>query len=547
MSNENLTPDGGSVNTSSTVTDLGKARAKTFGAPKKKAENSVELRFLLSMLGNDNWRIAGGVDCPGLSEDESWDKAVFEWFDDGTMAYWRKRREEEIVADALNWIRAFAPNRFKDTVADSCVATMKSTVVGDRTRWLPRDYRRPEMSYLPLVGNYLALDKNGMAWALKPHANFGFTHCIRASLCPDGIKSDGSAPHGHKGVVGQYVPRELDESSEFGRFIYKIQPDKAMRERLQEALGSTLIEDNFQRALWLYGTGSNGKSTLLDILLKFHAQSYAAIDMKKLMSGNQFATSQLRNKTLALVSEAPKSALEDALFKQLVSQDVTRYELKGGEIGNFVPRSKWVLSINNFAIVNDSSHGFWRRVEIIPFETVLPNDAEAGNVSDFAKRIIASPAEMSLVLDWLLLGAMRLRERGGFGPTPERIQRLVEAWKCETDSAIAFFEDYSFQPFSDDLAVLEKDRVYDAYVERCHQDGKKPFAASQFWKRFGSWWGEKKFPAFGNGQRRVDGKVKRIVTGVIENGLGLSPGSLLAQKMLEQSSEEVPLPDIFKP
>ena len=193
-----------------------------------------------------------------------------------------------------------------------------------------------------------------------------------------------------------------------------------------------------EKAFLLLGSGSNGKSTLLHVPRAIHPKN-TAVRIDKL--DGQFAMAPLASKTLYLATEAPK-VLSDPIqqvLKALISRDPMSAENKGKDAYTTVPRGTLFLALNAMFSVTSHEHGFWRKICMIPFNVRLAeNDKDRD--PDFHKKLTEDPAEMAVIIDWLLEGAMRLIERGGSPEEmPEAVKALAEQTRQETDTTASYF------------------------------------------------------------------------------------------------------------
>lgn len=433
---------------------------------KKRAEATAEFSFVKHMetkLGD--YRIGGLI-----SEHEGYEKTLYRWMEGKSGNYWRSLSDEEIEAQALEFLSS---EEFKASYssrkASSCVDTLKSSWITNRRAYLAK---HNEAVVIPCLDDYLAINKAGQLKRIPADKLWGATFCVKASLGLGSLKETEEE---------EYIPRPLPEGSVFKAFIEEIMPDEGVRNVLQEALGSTLLTKNYQKAIWLQGSGANGKSTLLSIIQAFHSK-WTTFALEQL--DNRFGLAGLIGASLVCVPETPKGTFNEEAFKKLVGRDVVSYESKGKDFRNFKPQAVWVLAMNKTPAIRDHTDGFWRRVLPIPFAVQIP---ESRRVADFEKRMIDSPEEMKAILDWLLVGAVRLYKRGSFladKDMPKAIRDLLNAQKQGTDSVLSFLEDFPIKKKEEGGNLWSsKLSVYEEYQKFCVQSGKSPSNNSNFWER----------------------------------------------------------------
>ena len=141
---------------------------------------------------------------------------------------------------------------------------------------------------------------------------------------------------------------------------------------LQEFLGASIanIATTYQKCLLFIGTGSNGKSALMDLCgeLLFPEGTVAYISPRKW--DREYSLAGLRNARINLVSELPETnVLEQTdVFKQVVTGEAVEARLPYQP--PFAVRAKCgqVFSANELPRTRDSSRGFFRRFIIFEFK-----------------------------------------------------------------------------------------------------------------------------------------------------------------------------------
>ncbi|TAL76290.1 MAG: DNA primase [Burkholderiaceae bacterium] len=260
----------------------------------------------------------------------------------------------------------------------------------------------------------------------------------------------------------------------FDAFLAQILPDDAIRRRVQEYIGYTLLGDTrFQRAqLWL-GTGANGKGVLANIVQALH-QLVAAVRLDA-MTG--FGLSSLIGAQLIFCDEAPLRGLDESTLKSAIAGEQMLIDRKHRDPVTTALHGKFLVLGNAVPAIRDQSIGFWRRWDIIPFTVTI---AEVDRDPLLAQTIIDS--ELSGVLNWALEGLRRLLARGRFDPiVPPAMQAALAGARLETDSIRAWIDDTGVA--TDPTATCEKSIIYDAYSSWCERSGMCRLSAPRFWAR----------------------------------------------------------------
>lgn len=147
-------------------------------------------------------------------------------------------------------------------------------------------------------------------------------------------------------------------------------PNPDDREMLLEFFGYSLTSDNGQqKALILYGNGSTGKSTILNLersILGFDNVSDVALQEL----GTRFKASRLVGMLANISADLPAASLKDSsTFKMITGNDAIDTERKGKDGFSFVNYAKMIFSTNGLPIIEgERSTGAFRRLLLISFQ-----------------------------------------------------------------------------------------------------------------------------------------------------------------------------------
>lgn len=263
----------------------------------------------------------------------------------------------------------------------------------------------------------------------------------------------------------------------FKTFLDRVLPDPDVQQRVQEYVGYTLLPDaRFQVAMWWIGSGANGKGVLANIVQALHGK-VAAVQLDNL-SG--FALSGMIGASLIYCDEAPKRAIDEQSMKSLIAGESVLVDRKHKDPLTIRVTGKWLILANHVPALTDQSHGFWRRMDIVPFKVTIP---ESERIPMLAEKIINS--ELPGVLNWALEGLMRLLDRGHFSlSVPPEMATAKLKGQLETDSVAAWIHDMSI--VFEGEPKTGKNYAYSAYSTWCRENGMHPLAATRFWSYLGT-------------------------------------------------------------
>jgi putative DNA primase/helicase len=147
--------------------------------------------------------------------------------------------------------------------------------------------------------------------------------------------------------------------------------------------------------------------------------------------------------------------LAEAFVKALTGGGKLRARFMRQDSFEFEPICKLWLSTNNKPIVKDSSHGFWRRVRLIPFNACFANSPNRDpNLSQ--KLAAEAPGILAQLVRYSLVAY-----RDGEGAIPNCIQAARDAYREDSDLLGQFLEDHTTADTSH--AILLKRELYETY------------------------------------------------------------------------------------
>lgn len=130
-----------------------------------------------------------------------------------------------------------------------------------------------------------------------------------------------------------------------------------------------------QKALVLYGTGANGKSTLMDVIASLFSENtyFTTFDASFAKNDSQFLT-PLRISKIAYCSDIGQKTFlgKEDFFKRLISKEAFTYRrLYTSEVQDIKPTAQLVLGANKLLRLGESTSGMKRRFTILGFERTV--------------------------------------------------------------------------------------------------------------------------------------------------------------------------------
>ena len=252
--------------------------------------------------------------------------------------------------------------------------------------------------------------------------------------------------------------------------------DKEYMRYIQKALGYALTGDISEQAIFLlYGTGSNGKSTMLNVfaaLLDGYAQSTSSdtfMQKKNESVNNDIARLKGARFVSAIEMEEGKRMAE-SLIKSMTGGDklVTRFLY--GEFFEYIPQFKVFLAVNHKPLIKDTTNSIWRRIKIMEFNNTFTEQERDKN---FPTKIMAT--ELPGILAWAVQGCLDWQQNGI--NAPDIVAAATRDYREEMDSFSHFFTECCI--VKENARVTNK-MLRAKYEEWCKENGEWPLTQKPF-------------------------------------------------------------------
>lgn len=215
--------------------------------------------------------------------------------------------------------------------------------------------------------------------------------------------------------------------------------DKQLRLLIEEMIGYCLFRRNeLGKCFILTGDGSNGKSTLLDIMNEFLGEeNIASVDLKELK--DRFKTFQLEGKLANIGDDISNQRItDDSVFKKLVTGQKVNVERKGKDPFDFNNYSKLIFSANDVPEIDYTSGGLKRRIEIIPFNAKFTK--KDPDYDPFIIDKLLSEQSLEYLLKIALQGLDRVLFNRSF-TVVESVEKAKKEFEINNNPVLAFLND----------------------------------------------------------------------------------------------------------
>ncbi|MBS3813018.1 bifunctional DNA primase/polymerase [Candidatus Bipolaricaulota bacterium] len=276
------------------------------------------------------------------------------------------------------------------------------------------------------------------------------------------------------------LPIEYDPSAScelWEKTLKQWVPQEDTRKFLQEFIGYSLIPDTSrQKSIILYGSGSNGKSTFLEVIgALFGESNLTHIPLHRL--ANRFETGKLQGKLVNICPDIDSNYIESTgLLKTLIAGETLRAEEKYKPSYDLNPIARLIFSANELPNASDKTEAWYRRFEFVEFPRKFKPEDEGYNPN--LKHDLLD--ELPRIFNWALEGLRRLKESGRFAVS-ESMKRSKSRYRAVNDSVKYFYEEKVFEGGVDDF--LPTEYLYRKFKSFCDDAGMNTVSRRKFTKR----------------------------------------------------------------
>jgi len=299
-------------------------------------------------------------------------------------------------------------------------------------------------------------------------------------ISPQGTKL---RPFDRSDFITYQLPFEYNPQAKapiFEAYLNRVLPDPQRQRVLAEYLGFVFIKHGSnilkeEKALILYGTGSNGKSVFFEVVnALLGAENVSSYSLQSLTNDNGYFRAKLANKLVNYASEI-NGNLEASIFKQLVSGEPVEARLPYGEPFTLRHYAKLIFNCNELPKDVEHTNAYFRRFLIIPFDVTIPEEEQDKNLHS---KIIEN--ELAGVFNWVLEGLDRLLKQKGFSPC-DAARQAVEQYRIESNSVQMFLNENEY--ISSPTKYKPIKDLYFEYRAFCNESGMTPFKKGNFIKQ----------------------------------------------------------------
>lgn len=254
--------------------------------------------------------------------------------------------------------------------------------------------------------------------------------------------------------------------------------DKQIRMIIEEMIGACFYRSQTLeggKAFILTGTGSNGKSTVLEVIRRILGENnYSSLDLKNL--DDRFSTVRIFGKLANIGDDISDEFISDvSTFKKIVTGDEIEAEQKGQPKFDFKPFCKLLFSANSIPRIKDKTGAAQRRLLIVPFNANFSKKDDDYDPEIRSKLTNQSAIEYFINLG--IQGLQRVLDNKQFTPS-EKVEQELEDYAEKNNPVKTFIKDCEEMEVM--IAHEPVVKVFEKYREYCIRNGFTALAMNEF-------------------------------------------------------------------
>jgi putative DNA primase/helicase len=294
------------------------------------------------------------------------------------------------------------------------------------------------------------------------------------------LKTGKLRPHDRNDLITKITPIVYDPDAKapiWDAFLEKIfEGNNGLISFVQRAVGYSLTGDTSEQCFFMcHGTGSNGKSTLFNVLSDILGDYSRTANMELFSEGrnNQNSANEVAmlqgSRLVTTVETNDGIRLNEAMVKKLTGSDIITAKKLYADTFEYKPVFKIWIAVNHLPIIRGTDIGIWRRIRIIPFNVHI-SDAEKDTKLPEKLR-----NEYPGILRWAIEGCLQWQKQG-LNP-PDIVLAATQEYQEDQDI---------FADFINTCCVTgpgmktRGEQLYHEYKKYCDESGYKSLTIKRF-------------------------------------------------------------------
>lgn len=266
------------------------------------------------------------------------------------------------------------------------------------------------------------------------------------------------------------------------KFLYDITSGNEVSEKsILQIIGYCMTTGvKLQKAFIFLGGGDNGKSVLVEVIIELIGDDNTSHVSLHDMQGGKFYSSELTDKLLNVVAELPRNNLKSVeVFKSLVTGDKMAVEKKYKDRYTIKPYAKNIFTANELPRVDDTTEGFYRRLNILKFEAKFSDEAK----NNFNKESLFTQEARDYLASISVKAYLELLESGSRAfANEEESNSILDIYRKENNSVLSFLDSNSIKERLSLGQSIDRPELYSEYKSWCYECCYKPKGRNNFYK-----------------------------------------------------------------
>jgi putative DNA primase/helicase len=382
-----------------------------------------------------------------------WDQCRWKHDTKGAIFEMARQTARGIIKEAMNTSDEKRDSLLKHARKSCDARSLKAMI--DQARSLPGTPVDP-----------MEFDKNG--WLLAAHNG------------TIDLKSGEMRPHDRNDLITKITPIVYDPNAKapvWGAFLDKIfAGNKDLISFIQRAVGYTLTGNTSEQCFFMcHGTGSNGKSTLFNVLSDIMGDYSRTANMELFSEGrnNQNTANEIAvlqgSRLVTTVETNDGIRLNEAMVKKLTGSDIITAKKLYADTFEYKPVFKIWIAVNHLPIIRGTDIGIWRRIRIVPFNVHITDAEKDIKLPEKLK------AEYPGILRWAIEGCQMWQQQG-LNP-PDIVQAATTEYQEDQD----IFADFINTCCITGPGIKTRgEQLYNEYKKYCEECGYKSLTIKRF-------------------------------------------------------------------
>ncbi len=264
------------------------------------------------------------------------------------------------------------------------------------------------------------------------------------------------------------------ENSLWQKFLDDVLPNRQTQRTFQQVIANLLIKGLKIEVLpFLYGTGGNGKSVVLEVLTGlFGRENVTTYSLTKITTDEKIRARIADGKIMNLSSENNMGNVNIEVAKSYSSNEPLDARLNYGNPFEIYDYAKFLGNVNKLSVMDgERTEAIARRQIIIPFTRELYKDKTIKVDIDLHNKILENK---SGILNWILIGISEVLENRCIYKSDE-VKKLLERYKKDTNPVHQMIEEKEYKIDTDKsypkTQYLTLKELYQDYIDFANEIG----------------------------------------------------------------------------